>query len=144
MLRRVTQPLGNSRGRAVHPRSPSPVELVAYERPEGGFDVFAYEPAGVLPSDFEAHRVDAAHVFLLRVDGEAEVEQVGPALARRLGADYERVVGFRDAEPGRKGRAMALLQRLHKAGATGYLLRRAPDGCFELVVRRKDLPLLAT
>jgi hypothetical protein len=144
MLEAMPPPVGNSRGRAVVPRSPSPVELVAYERPEGGFDVFAYEPVGVLPSDFETHRVDATHVFLLHVDREEEVEQVCPALARKLGAGYERVVGFRDPEPGRKGRAMALLQRLHKHGATGYLLRRAPDGCFELVVRRKDLPLLAT
>jgi hypothetical protein len=137
----TTSPSNRPR-RAVHPRTASPVELVAYERPEGGFDVFAFEPPGVLPSDFEQHRVDASHVFLLQVDGEEEVEKVGPALLRRLGADYERVVGFRESEPGRKGRAMALLQRLHRHGATGYLLHRAPDGCFELLLRRKDLPLL--
>jgi hypothetical protein len=138
----MEQPFGNGPRRAIHPRSESPVELVAYERPEGGFDVFAFEPPGVLPPDFEAHRVDAAHVFLLRVDTAEETERVGPALARKLGADYERVVGFREAEPGRKGRVMALLQRLHKHGATGYLLRPGADGCFELLLRRRDLPLL--
>ncbi len=132
----------NSPRRAVHPRAASPIELVAYECPEGGFDVFAFEPPGVLPSDFEAHRVDASHVFLLRVDTEEETERVGPALARKLGADYERVVGFREPEPGKKGRAMALLQRLHKHGATGYLLRQGSDGCYELLLRRKDVPLL--
>jgi hypothetical protein len=135
-------PSSNSPRRAIHPRAPSPVEVVAYDGPEGGFDVFAFEPAGVLPPEFEAHRVDAEHVFLLRVDRAEEVELVGPALARKLGAAYDRVVGFRETEPGRKGRAMALLQRLHKAGATGYLLRPGADGCFELLLRRKDLPLL--
>jgi hypothetical protein len=138
----MPKPFGNSPRRAVHPRAPSPVEVVAYERPEGGFDVFAFEPAGVLPPDFEVHRVDASHVFLLSLDREDELEAVGPALARKLGADYERVVGFRESEPGRKGRAMALLQRLHKAGATGYLLRVGADGRHELLLRRRDLPLI--
>jgi hypothetical protein len=129
--------------RALHPATPCHVELVAYERVEGGFDVFVHEPAGVLPADWEGHRVDASHVFLIRIDDTAELEAAVLAVNRRLGPDYERVLGHREQTPGERRTVQRLMHRLHKAGATGYALQQGHEGRWELVVRRRDLALLA-
>ena len=129
--------------RTLHPRTPGPIEVVAYEHREGGLEVFAFEPAGVLPGEWEAHRVDPNHVYLMRVDDADQLENVVLALARKLGADYEKVVGYREKEPGQKTQVSRLLHRIHKRGATGYALQTGTDGCWELVLRRRDLPLLA-
>jgi hypothetical protein len=122
---------------------PGAIEVVAYARRDGGFDVFAFEPAGVLPPAWEAQRVDADHVFLIHVDTEPAIELAARAVARKLGPAYEKVVGFRETEPGAKAGVNRRLQRLHKQGATGYAMRLGDDGRFELVLRRHDLPLIA-
>ena len=131
------------RGKPHRPSAPCHVELVAYERQEGGYDLFAFEPEGVLPTDWEAHRIDREHVFLLRLDTLAELEQAAAAVNRKLGPDYEKVVGFRESEPGERRHAQRLMHRLHREGVTGYALKEGAGGRWELWLRRRDLAKIA-
>jgi hypothetical protein len=137
-------PLDPSRytGRRVHPSAPSWVELVAYERRDGVWDLFAFESPGICPASWEADRVDARHIRLGELSSGERIDEAVPLVHAQLGPDYEPVLAFREDAPGQRGGVNRRLHHLHQAGTTGYALRRGSDGHFELWTRRKDLPLL--
>jgi hypothetical protein len=129
--------------RRVHPTVPCWIELVAYERRDGVWDLFAFEPAGVCPSSWEADRVDAQHIRLGELASSHQLNQAVELVHAQLGPGYEPVMAYREEQLDQRVGANRRLQYLHKAGATGYSLRRGRDGHFELWARRKDLAILA-
>lgn len=129
-------------GNVAYPNGSSVVELVAYERRGGGWDAFVFEPPGVLPPEWEAARVDPRHVKVADLESAEQMDALAAEVARLLGPDYEKVLAFREDEPGKKVGADRRLHFLHKKGATGYLIRRDAEGRFCLWMRRRDLALL--
>lgn len=130
-------------GRAIYPSRRRWIDLVAYERKEGGWDAFAFEPVGILPSDWESARADKNHVFLGVIKSPQELDEVADKLERVLGSDYELVFAFRESVPDDDRRCRRALHYLHKANCTGYDLKCGPDRIHELWVRRRDLPVIA-
>lgn len=130
-------------GRLAHPPPKSGwVELVAYERKSGGWDLFIFEPVGVCPPEWEEHRVDPQHLALGEISGPEQLEEAARLLNAQLGPDYEPVLAHRESVPGKRVEVARGLNYLHKAGCTGYWAQTGADGHSELWARRKDLPLL--
>lgn len=129
-------------GRQAFPERGAHVEVIAYERRDGGWDAFLFEPPGVLPPDWEAARLDPQHVNLGPVSSPAELQALADRIRVRLGPDYEPVFAFREAEAGERVRINRALSWLKKAGATGYHAQCLPDGRFEMWLRRKDWGVL--
>lgn len=130
-------------GRAAYPSRRRCLELVAYQRPDGAWDAFAFEPKGVLPADWESSRTDERHVFLGTLKTSDELDQVADRLERVLGPDYELVFAFRESVPDDDRRCRRALHLLHKKGCTGYDLRCDAQRIHELWVRRRDLSVIA-
>ena len=59
----------------IHPGAHCPLGLVAYERRDSGWDVFAFEPVGSVP-ELEANRSDESHIFLRRIESPREIDTV--------------------------------------------------------------------
>lgn len=130
-------------GRAAYPTTRRWIELVAYERTDGGWDAFAFQPPGILPPEWESSRVDANHVFLGTLRTSSELDLVGEQIDRAVGPDYEPVFAFRETVPDDDRRCRRALHLLHKKGCTGYDLKCGTDRIHELWVRRRDLPIIA-
>ena len=130
-------------GRAAYPSNRRWLELVAYERTDGAWDAFAFEPPGILPPDWESARVDERHVFLGTVAMPGELDEIADKLERVIGSDYEPVFALRETVPDDDRRCRRALHLLHKKGCTGYDLRCNTDRIHELWVRRRDLPVIA-
>ena len=127
-------------GYHVHPRDPHSVEIVAHERRDKGWDVFAREPAGSCP-ELEADRVDDDHIFIASIDSQEWVENLAYELDRRLGDPYKHEVFYR--ESGGRRVIGKIQSHLRKNGACHIWVRAAGDGDWELVIRRKDFDLAA-
>lgn len=130
-------------GRHVKPEYPARVALVAYERRDGGWDVFAFEPAGVCPPDWERLRVDREHLHLATIENASALDEAAAMIDARLGPDYDLVPAYREPAPGTRTQVQRRLHWLHKAGATGYAIRNDADGHAVLWTRRKDVPAIA-
>lgn len=130
-------------GRTVHPTTSAWLELVAYERVEGGWDAFLFEPKGLVPDAWEEFRTDPEHVFVGRLEKSEELDGVAEKLRKSLPADLEPVRAFREETPGENRRCKRALHLLHKHGCTGYAMKRATDGHFEFWARKRDLKLIA-
>ncbi len=129
--------------RHLRPQGATWVQFVAYERKSGAWDVFVFEPPGVLPAEWEAARQDGQHVLVGTINSAAELDAFARQTQARLGSGYEPVVAYREPEPDvRSSELTRRLHLLHKAGATGYAMRRGADGHFEFWARRKDLSLI--
>ena len=138
-------PLDASRytGRHAYPPPKSSwVELVAYERRDGLWDLFIFEPPGVCPPEWEANRVDPQHLELGEISGPDRFGEAVELLKQQLGPGYEPVLAHRESVPGKRVEVARGLNYLHKGGATGYWAQEGADGHSELWARRKDLPLL--
>lgn len=131
-------------GRAAYPTRRRWLELVAYQRTDGAWDAFAFEPEGILPAEWEASRVDKHHIFLGKIEAPKDLDTVGDKLERVLGSDYELVFAFRESVPDEDRRCRRALHLLHKKNCTGYDLRCDTERIHELWVRRRDLPVIAS
>jgi hypothetical protein len=120
------------------------VQLIAYERTDGSWDLFLFEPVGVCPPGWEEQRADPQHLRFGVLSSPERIEDAVSLVHAQLGPDYEPVRAFRELHPGARGGVNARLHRLHHGGATGYAARLGPDGHWELWARRKDLPLIGT
>jgi hypothetical protein len=129
-------------GRHVSPAQPTWVQLIAYERRDGSWDLFVFEPVGICPPEWEEHRIDAQHVRVGELSTLGRLDEAARLIHAQLGAEYEPIAAFREPRPGVRGGVNLRLQRLHHAGATGYSARLGADGHWELWARRKDLHLL--
>ncbi len=124
--------------RHTHPSGSYCIEFVAYERRDGGWDVFAYEEEGACP-ELEEARVDAEHIFLAHIQSSAEVDGVAATVMERLGDGYRQVVFYREA--GSRKTIGKIYTHLQRAGAKHMWVRSINDTDWELVLRRKDFPL---
>jgi hypothetical protein len=124
--------------RHTHPSSSYCVEFVAYERRDGGWDVFAYEEQGACP-ELEEARVDAEHIFLAHIRSSGEIDGVAETVMESLGDPYHRAVFYH--EKGSRKTIGKLYTHLQRAGAKHMWVRSVSDGDWELVLRRKDFPL---
>lgn len=129
-------------GRSAYPNSESVVELVAYERKSGGWDAFIFEPTGVLPKEWEQARVDSQHVKVADLESSEQMDALAAEVAGLLGAEYEKIVAFRDEVSGRRVEVDRRLHFLHKKGVTGYSIRRDKLGHWYVWMRRRDLRFL--
>jgi hypothetical protein len=118
----------------IHPMDPTPVEMVAYECRDGGWDVFVVEPVGSCP-ELEDLRVDERHLFIKHVNVRLEVEGSFSDILNRLGIGYQREVFFREAD-GRRT-IERLVEILHRNGVYGMGVQ-STNGKWELVLRRKN------
>lgn len=128
-----------------HVSSPSGacwIQLIAYERRDGGWDLFALEPPGVCPPEWEASRIDSQHIRIGELSSLERFPEAARQINQQLGEGYEPVLAFRESEAGPRGGVNLRLHRLHHAGATGYAAWLGSDGHWELWARRKDLGLL--
>lgn len=128
-------------GRHATPRRPTWVQLIAYERRDGIWDLFVFEPVGVCPPEWEEHRIDPQHLLVGELSAVELLDDAVPSIHAQLGAEYEPMRAFREERRGARGGVNVRLQRLHHAGATGYSARLGEDGHWELWARRKDLRL---
>jgi hypothetical protein len=124
--------------RHTHPSGSYCVEFVAYERRDGGWDVFAYEEEGSCP-ELEEARVDVEHIFLAHVQSGAEINKVAAAVMENLGSAYRHAVFYR--ETGGRKIIGKIHTHLQNAGARHMWVRQAATGDWELVIRRKDFAL---
>jgi len=129
-------------GRHAAPHRPSWVQLLAYERKSGGWDLFVFEPPGVCPPEWEGARVDSQHLQVGELSSLDRFDEAVDHLHEQLGPTYEPVLAWREPEPGKRVGLNRRLQHLHHAGATGYQARRGADGHWELWARRKDLEVV--
>lgn len=130
-------------GKIAYPLQESVVELVAYERKSGGWDAFVFERVGVMPPDWEQARVDEKHIKVADLDSPAQMDDLAREVAALLGSEYEKIVAYREKLPGHRVEVDRRLHFLHKKEATGYSIRREPEGFWILWMRRRDLALLA-
>ncbi len=82
-----------------HPAASVDVEIVAYHRRAGGYNVYVQEPVGSPPPEFEAARVDDDRVFVTTIDigdTSANLDDVANGIQNRLGPDYECAVYYRE------------------------------------------------
>jgi len=128
--------------RHAAPTGPTAVAYIAYERRAGGWDVFVFEPPGVCPSAWESNRVDSTHILAASIEQVTDLDAVARALDARLGPEFERCPAFHMPDAAAKRGLGPRLQKLHRAGCTGYEVRHDPDGGETLWVRRKDLAVL--
>ena len=124
--------------RHTHPRGSYCIEFVAYERRDGGWDVFAYEEKGACP-ELEEARVDAEHIFVEHIASAAEIDVVAKAVMEKLGDGYRSAVFYREA--GGRRLIGKIQSHLQKAGVGSIWVRSAGNGDWEIVIRRKDFPL---
>ncbi|WP_201495707.1 hypothetical protein [Rubrivivax sp. A210] len=71
-----------------HPDVGLGLELVAYERKDGSFDLFAFEPAGSVP-EIESARIDSSHIFVANAPNRTEAQAASDCLCERLGEGYQ-------------------------------------------------------
>jgi hypothetical protein len=121
--------------RHIHPANPGVVEIVAYERQDGAWDVYVFEPAGSCP-EIEADRTDQDHIFVARVGSPDDIDPVARAVDERLGDSYRCAVYYRETG-GRK--IIGRIQRhLQEHGGQHIVVRAAGAGDWELIIRRRD------
>lgn len=122
----------------THPSDPTVVEIVAYERIDQSWDVFIFEPEGSVP-ELESQRVDEEHILVKNLKTVSELAVAVEEIERKLGAEYEKVLFYKEA--GTRRVVGLVYDHLRKLGATGMSLRAQGEGNWELFVRRKDVPL---
>ena len=114
------------------------VELVAYRRKGGSYDMYLFEPPGSVP-ELESHRVDAEHIFVASLPDEASVQEAENQLCKRLAAAYE-VVPFLEERGSRIGLGL-VYDALRRADVQSlYVVRVGATENWVLRGRRKDLP----
>lgn len=125
----------------AHPRNPALVEVVAYERKAGGWDVYVFESIGACP-ELEAGRMDDQHIFIETIGTSGELDRVNEDICTRLGRGYEIAVYFR--EHGGRRVIGKLVDHLRRGGAQKMHVNAVPNsGDWELRIRRKDFELAA-
>jgi hypothetical protein len=124
--------------RHTHPSDSYCVEFVAYERRDGGWDVFAFEPEGSCP-ELDADRIDAEHIFVERIANSAEIDVVAKSVMEKLGDGYRSAVFYR--EVGSRRLIGKIQSHLQKAGAGSIWVRSSGSNDWEIVIRRKDFPV---
>ena len=124
--------------RHTHPSGSYCVEFIAYERRDGGWDVFAYEEEGACP-ELEEARVDAEHIFLAHIHSSGEIDDVAAKIMEGLGDAYQRAVFYREA--GSRKTIGKIYTHLQRAGAKHMWVRSVNDSDWELVLRRREFPL---
>lgn len=125
--------------RHTHLDVPLGIEVVAYERKGGGWDLFLFEPPGSCP-ELESARVDDQHLFIETVSTATELDQAARTLCDRLGSGYKLAVYFREA--GGRRTIGQLVDHLRSRGAHQVHVRSVPDSTdWELVLRQKDFAI---
>lgn len=135
-------PLDPSRYTGRHVTGSGWVQLIAYERRDGPWDLFVFEPPGVCPPEWEGERTDGQHLRLGELSGPERMAQAIARLNTQLGPDYEPTLLLRESTPGQRTKVNRGLHLLHHGGATGYSAQLSSDGHWELHGRRKDRALL--
>ena len=80
----------------VHPQDNHLVEIVAYERLDGAWDVYVFEPTGTCP-ELEADRVDNNHIFVGKMESRFDINRIADTVDRQLGDEYQCEVYYREA-----------------------------------------------
>ncbi|WP_309712572.1 hypothetical protein [Armatimonas sp.] len=128
-------------GSHSHPICQHLVELVAYERHDGSYDVFVFEPVGFCP-ELEADRVDEHHIFIERIPSLSDFEEVVLRINRQLGPRYEHVVFYYESGSRR------IIGQLYTQFQAHNIrdMRIEPTGSRDwgLLLRRKDFALAQT
>lgn len=125
-------------GNHSHPLCEHLVELVAYERHDGSYDVFVFEPVGVCP-ELEAGRVDKQHIFIERISSLSDFEDVVLRINRQLGPSYEHVVFYQ--ESGSRHQIGQLYTLFQAQGIRDMQVQPTESEGWELLLRRKDFAL---
>jgi len=122
----------------VHPQDNHLVEIVAYERLDGAWDVYVFEPTGTCP-ELEADRVDNNHIFVGKMESRFDINRIADTVDRQLGDEYQCEVYYREA--GSRRIIGKITAHLMKQGAQHVWVRSTGTGDWELVIRRKDFKL---
>lgn len=122
----------------THPLDQHAVELVAYERKDGFYDLFAFEPPGGCP-ELEEQRVDDEHILIARGLSRNAIDPAANQVDKLLGSKYDRIIYFREVG-GRR-----VVGRIHSHlvanGAQHVSVRSTGNNEWEIVIRRKDADL---
>jgi hypothetical protein len=124
--------------RHTHPRGSHAVELVAYERKDGFYDLFAFEPPGACP-ELEEQRVDNEHILVARSLTQDEIDTAASEVDKLLGSKYDPIIYFQEVG----GRRMVgkIHSHLVANGARRVWVRSTGNNDWEIVIRRKDAEL---
>ena len=125
-------------GHHAHAQDSAVVEIVAYERKDGSWDVFVFETAGSVP-ELEDHRTDADHIFIERVLSPDEIDVVARKIDLQLGTGYQPAPFYR--EKGTRRMIDRLTSHLSRNNAHKYQVRSCGEDEWELHIRRKDFEL---
>ncbi|MBB6050874.1 hypothetical protein [Armatimonas rosea] len=125
-------------GNHCHPLCEQLVELVAYERNDGSYDVFVCEPVGAC-LELEAGRVDEHHIFIERIPSLSDFEEVVLRINRQLGPRYEHAVFYQ--ESGSRHVIGQLYTQFQTQGIREMQVQPTKSGGWELLLRRKDFAL---
>jgi hypothetical protein len=121
-----------------HPLCEHLVEMVAYERHDGSYDVFVFEPVGACP-ELEAGRVDEHHIFIKRISSLSDFEEVVLRINCQLGPHYAHAVFC--YESGSRSVIGQLYTQFQAQGIRDIQVQPTKSGGWELLLRRKDFAL---
>ena len=119
----------------IHPSDAAKVEVVAYQRKDGGWDVYIFEPNGSVP-ELEHLRTDENHIFIRRIGGPEEFDAVAKSIDQQLGDGYISKAFYR--EKGTRRTIDKIYDSLSKGGARGMSVQSCGPNEWELSIRRKD------
>jgi len=122
-------------GRHIHPSGRAVVEVVGYERIDGGWDVFVFESRGSCP-ELEASRIDDKHMFIETIGSADELDDVVRHIVQRLGEPYAIVPYFR--EVGSRRIIGKITSHLQKSNATRFHVQSIGEDKWQLSIRKKD------
>jgi hypothetical protein len=125
-------------GKHIHPMDPTVIEIVAYERLDGEWDVFVCEPPGSCP-EYEAARIDNYHMYVERIASHDMLNAAVDRIEAYLGEAYRRVPYYR--ETGSRRIIQRIRDHLHAHQAGGMFVHSEPPDNWVLYIRRKDISL---
>jgi hypothetical protein len=87
----------------------------------------------------ESQRTDEWHIFVKNIKTPDELDKVAKGIERQLGVGYSKVLFYREA--GTRRVIDRIFDHLRKQGVYGMEVRAQGPGEWDLLIRRKDVPL---
>lgn len=128
-------------GNHIHPLAPSILDIIAYERKDGTWDVYIFEPAETIP-ELESKRVDEKYIFIKSINRPEELNVVVSEIESKYKKqiDDNTVCPFYSEENTR--RTIDKIFSFLKANDCDHMfVRSTKKDTWILSIRKKDFPL---
>jgi hypothetical protein len=124
--------------RHAHAQEPAVVEIVAYERKDGSWDVFVFKPRAAFRNLKTVVQTPTIY-FIERILSPDEIDAVARKVDLQLGPGYKQVPFYR--EKGTRRIIDRLTSHLYHTNARNYYVSSCRESEWELHIRRKDFDL---